>query len=1025
MRKQKLRFERSLIAPGALEAAAVGAKSRRDWEARSAAALKWASAFDKTAAEQTKEISLQGTFLHRVFIDVLGYLDQGGAQEGEWSLVAEPVTDVNTRRADGSLGFFRQGRAIVRAVIELKDSLTDLDAKQLSRADRLSPVEQVLLYLAQFEEARFAIVSNFRELRLYSRQYGMTRFQSFRVDELHKGDEVARLVGVCAVETLLGGHSDESPPIDQLLSTQSPRPQQEITKQFYQSYASFRDQLVHHVAHAQPELGPDAVSHTQKLLDRLLFVLYAEALGLLPAGITGSTIRQGQASRSRSSCRVWQEFRYLFADIDQGRPDFHPQINRYNGGLFAHDPVLDGLIEIPDDLLVAPLLRLATYDFQSEIDVNVLGHVFENSIADLELLKRQLTLLGSSVERELAAVDQQRRKLGIYYTPSWVTHFIVDQTLGRHLQSHPPEDRLEVAVLDPACGSGAFLSEALSYLASYSATLKTTALVGKEPLFIQDAHVSAESHLKQLYGLDLLPEAVEISRLSLWLKSAAPTRPLGQIENVVTGNTLSPSTATDGFSNTPIGAKVAAGGFEVVIANPPWGATIDYDLTPVLTLAQGQYDSYELFLELSLRTFARRGGLVGFIVPDRILRPEGERVRRWLFDGFKVLTVVKVGEGVFPGVFRAAVVVVAANVLPGPEDHYTGLIITKADREALDRSGSAQLATLLEERGGKVSRRRVVGEPSYQIDLFPDIDLEIADTMDAKSVNWIGPAGVFGVHGRGEELGRESFTVQCPGCFGWSINPRPRAKRRGGGFETKTCPHCRHKFSVSDSLRRELLVRAQYESNDPDQAPMYSGEEVNRYWLARPLGLRLKVAGLKYKPARLYAPPKVVVRQTGVGIYATLDLSDTRTSQSVYIYHLAKEERCAPEFFLAQLNSRAMLFRYFVRTSQVEWQSFPKLTQKTLQQLPLKRADLDSATELRIHDEIVGLVRDRMKYAAKEEGEPISVTALDIDEAIESLVMDLHHLTPDQRARIHKRLRPLQNIRIIRELYPPGDQLAD
>ena len=853
----------------------------------------------------------------------------------------------------------------------------------------------------------------------------MTRYHVFRVDTLYDSDDVARLVGVCAAETLLGSHPSELPHIEQLVSTQPQRPQQEITKDFYDRYASFRDQLVRHVADAYPEFGADAVSHTQKLLDRLLFVLYAEDVGLLPLEIAKKTISQGLMSRSRSSARVWQEFQYLFKDIDEGRPDFHPEINRYNGGLFAYDSTLDRHIEIPDDLLVEPLRQLADYDFRSEIDVNILGHVFESSIADLELLKRELLLIGSSVERVLTAVDQQRRELGVYYTPSWVTHFIVDQTLGRYLQSHSPENRLKVAVLDPACGSGAFLSDALSYLATYSRTLKASALLKKEPLFTEEVQVSTADHLSQLYGLDLLPEAVEISRLSLWLKSAAPTHPLGQIENVVPANALLPSMAAGGYFQTPVGRKVSEGGFEVVVANPPWGAKLEYDLNSELTLAQGQYDSYELFLELSLREFASPAGFVGFIVPDRILRPEGERVRRWLFDNFQVLTVVKVGEGVFPGVFRAAVIVIVLNSPPTVEDGYTALIITKEDREALDRAGSAQLATLLEERGGRIGRQRVTSEPSYQIDLFPDVDLAIADAIDAGKAEWIGAAGIFGTYGRGEELGRDSFMVQCPGCFGWSINPRPRAQRRGGGFEPKTCPHCGHEFAVADSLRKEQLVHPRYEPQDGDQVPVYSGEEVNRYWLATPAGLRLNVPGFVYKPASLYAPPKILVRQTGLGIYATLDSSDARVSQSVYVYRLSPEEVCAPEFFLAQLNSRAMLFRYFVRTSQVEWQSFPKLTHATLQQLPLRRADLDDVAMRATHDRIVELVRQRMILAMREQAVSISRAALQVDEEIESLVMDLHGLAPDQRARIHKRLRPSQNIRIIRELYPLEGTLVD
>ena len=1020
MRPQKRRAEKTLVTQAALLEAAARARVRRDWEVRLQAAKAWASAFDKTAAELTKEISLQGTFLHRVFCDVLGYLDQGGAQSGQWTLDAEPTTDVNSKRPDGSIGFFRPDHRVVRAAIELKDSLTDLDAKQLSRTDRLSPVEQCFLSLARFEDARYAIVSNFKVLRLYSREYGMTRFQAFQLDKLHDSEEVARFVGVCAAESLLGSRPDDVPPIDHLVSKQPLRAQQEITQEFYEIYADFRDQLVHSVAEAHPTLRSEAVPLTQKLLDRLLFILYAEDIGLLPAGITLATINHGLKSRSRSLGKVWTEFRYLFTDIDKGRSDFSPAINRYNGGLFAHDAVLDSQLDISDDLLIGPLQRLAAYDFQSEIDVNILGHVFENSIADLEVLKRQLSLDGASVGRVLAAADQQRRDLGVYYTPSWVTNFIVDQTLGRYLQSDLPQRGLDLAILDPACGSGAFLSASLTYLATYTQTLKASALLERQPLFTPQAQASTADHLRQLYGLDLQPEAVEISRLSLWLKSASPIHPLGEVDNIVVSNALLTPGEKGGYSETPIGARVEAGGFEVVVANPPWGSKLDgFRLSPRFTLAQGQFDSYELFLELCLAEFAVSGGFVGFIVPDRILRPEGERVRRWLFTHFRVLTVVRVGEGVFPGVFRAAIIIIIQNCPPPVEGGYIGLIITKEDREALDLTGSAQLATLLEERGGVIRYQRVTEDPAYQLPLFAEEDLAIGDVMDARRVPWLGPNGIFGIYGRGEELGRDSFMVQCPGCFGWSINPRQRAQRRGGGYETKKCPHCDHEFTVEDALQTEQLVRPLLGEEAANTAPLYSGEEVNRYWLAAPLGLRLNVSAFQYKTDSLYQPPKILIRQTGVGIYAALDSSNARASQSVYVYRLAATEKCAPEFYLAQLNSRAMVFRLFILTSQVEWQSFPKLNHATLQQLPLRRADLGQPEERRVHARIVELVRRRMELAADEQDLAISVAALEIDEAIESLVMDFYGLTPEQRARIHKRLRPLQNIRIIRGAYPP------
>lgn len=1004
---------KSIVRPEVLEALAEKVRSRPDWESRFAAAKSWSSAYARNRIEKTREKSLQATFLQRVFVDVLGYLDQGEGP-GYWTLEAEPSTEIDSRSPDGRLGFFTPHTSpVTRAVIELKDALTDLDAKQMGRRDRLSPVEQAFLYLVRYEEAGCAIVSNFRSLRLYARRFGMARHREFDLTRISDPQELSELIALCGPEVLVGEDVSQPSPLDSLLSGTLPRLQQEITEELYKKFAAYRDRLVHSIAEGFPDLREQAVTYSQKFLDRILFILYAQARGFLPPRILGRTIEHALKSRSRARFKVWEELLYLFEDIDKGREDIHPAINRYNGGLFARDTILDHRLKIPDELAL-DLQELEKFDFESEIDVNILGHVFESSIADIELLRRALSSDSGGVERNGMAADAQRRALGIYYTPSWVTHFIVDQTLGKFLQDRGPESRKEVRILDPACGSGAFLSEALSYLGNYSRTLAAQALArGKVNLFDDLAGAGPADHLHQLYGIDLLPEAVEISKLALWLKSTSLNTPLTEINNVVTGNTLLPA--------SPLSAMGSS--FNIVVGNPPWGAMIDYEIDSGLTLATGQYDSYELFIERSLEDLAAPGGFFGFIVPDRILRPEGERVRRFIFDNHRVLLVAKLGEGVFPGVFRASVILIVQKAEPVPGDSYTGLVITKEDREALDRTGTAQLTSLIGQRGGSVATSRVIGDRNYDIVLFPDEDLEIRDRMQVGASEWIRPEGVFSQYGRGEELGRDSIVVQCPSCFTWSIGPRPRAQRRGGGYEAKECRTCGLTFTVNQALAVKHPVLVTYKARASKQIPLLTGEQVNRYWTAPPLALDLSVPGVSFKEEELYRPPKLLIRQTSIGIYAAIDRSNARCMQSVYVYRLSQDDPVALEFYLAQINSRAMLFYYFILTNQIEWQSFPKLTHETLRKLPLRRPDLTRKEIRKLHDTVVNLVQARMSLAAKEQERGPSKEALDADLEIERNVMDYYGLTPDQRLRISERLRPSQNIRIIRELYPPPNQL--
>lgn len=443
-----------------------------------------------------------------------------------------------------------------------------------------------------------------------------------------------------------------SAPLLRSITKELPRRQRDITDKFYALYTNTRNDLISFLVDAYPSRRLELIEKTQKLLDRMIFIAYAEDVGLLPSNIIARTIEHGAESRARSNTKIWSEFRYLFEDIDKGRGDINPAINRYNGGLFAHDEFLDEEVQLRDDL-VREFAQFADFDFRSEVNVNILGHVFERSIADIELLRRQLSLFNpTSATVDESDLDQQRREFGVFYTPTWVTEFIVDQTLGRYLQATSPDARKEVLICDPACGSGAFLSAVVSYLAAYSRGLALERMASENlGLFDDLVRERPADFLHQLYGADLLAESVEITKLSLWLRTAAVSEPLDSITTIFQANSLVPQSHERSVWHTEIGEVSHHGGFQVVVGNPPWGAEINYDLDS-FDLLTGQFDSYELFVERSLRDLCAPDGYFGFIVPDRVLRPEGERLRRWLFDNYSVIAVLKVGEGVFPGVFH-------------------------------------------------------------------------------------------------------------------------------------------------------------------------------------------------------------------------------------------------------------------------------------------------------------------------------------------------------------------------------------
>ena len=351
----------------------------------------------------------------------------------------------------------------------------------------------------------------------------------------------------------------------------------------------------------------------------------------------------------------------------------------YNGGLFARDPLADTLI-LPDHL-AQDVAKLGLWDYQQEVPVTVLGHLFEQSITDIEKLKAE------SRGEAVPAISKRKRE-GVVYTPDMITRFLVEKTIALTLDERRaalwskhgmreatadepgPEPAQEAAfwqdylaalrdftVIDPACGSGAFLVAAFDELARrYRPAVNRLGDLGIEAEF----DIFDEIVTKNLYGVDLNSELVEITRLALWLKTARREHRLQNLENTIkTGNSLIEDPA---FTDSPLEWRAtfpevfARGGFDVVIGNPPY-VRMEYlkAFKPYLeknyTVAADRADLYAYFFEKGVRLL-KDGGRLGFISSSTFFRTgSGENLRTFLTDGVGVESVVDFGDlQIFEGV---------------------------------------------------------------------------------------------------------------------------------------------------------------------------------------------------------------------------------------------------------------------------------------------------------------------------------------------------------------------------------------
>ena len=488
----------------------------------------------------SKEEQFQEGFLRELFVKILGYTLN---PDPNFNLTTEKKNETNSKKADGAILVY--GKVV--GVIELKDHKTP----------DLSKVEaQAFNYKSQHKEAVYVVISNFEKLRFYIDN--AVDFEEFDLFHLTRED-FARLWICLAYENI-------SKNLPKQIKAASLTNEDQITNALYNDYSNFKRDLFEDILQHNPT---DDTEHkillfkkTQKLLDRLLFIFFAEDRGLLPPNSIMLIINQWEKLKELDEYQpFYDRLKKYFGYMNTGFQGKNYEVFAYNGGLFKPDEILDGLI-ISDEVLMRYCKKISDYDFQSDVDVNILGHIFENSLTEIEEITTKL-------QQGEAPTISKRKKDGVFYTPQYITKYIVENTIGKLCREKKAElgideseyftDKkrqvatkkaliekldayrdwlLQISICDPACGSGAFLNAALNFLiAEHKLIDEMQAKVEGASLVFPNVENSILEN--NLYGVDINEESVEIAKLSLWLCTAKPHRKLNSLNNnIKCGNSL-------------------------------------------------------------------------------------------------------------------------------------------------------------------------------------------------------------------------------------------------------------------------------------------------------------------------------------------------------------------------------------------------------------------------------------------------------------------------------------------------------
>lgn len=407
-----------------------------------------------------------------------------------------------------------------------------------------------------------------------------------------------------------------------------------------------REELARDLVHSNPKAkwtGELLNECVQRILNRLLFVRICEDRDI---------------DTGRSLELILAEWEGMSA----GRPSLYSRLvahfnvldHSFNGALFRQGHSSEAL-EVSDEFLAGFIRDLSSEDSPylfSTLPVEILGSVYEQFIGKVVRVTK-----AGRVKVELK--PEVRKAGGIYYTPAYVVEYIVDQTVGHTLKGVSLKAVTKMHFIDPACGSGSFLIRVFEKLCDHHLRwLHQHPKEQKKELCYRDqqgnlhltTHLKREIMLNNVFGIDVDYQAVEVTMLSLYLKilEGETRTTLGQQQglfpretflpdlsaNIKCGNSLIGSFASGsqqmsllGDADLPLDIfdwhielpqAMKQGGFDVVLGNPPYGATltdaqIEY-LSQAFQATTKDLDTYGLFIEQAVDK-TRPKGLISMIVP--------------------------------------------------------------------------------------------------------------------------------------------------------------------------------------------------------------------------------------------------------------------------------------------------------------------------------------------------------------------------------------------------------------------------
>jgi type I restriction-modification system DNA methylase subunit len=829
-------------------------------------------------------------------------------------------------------------------------------------------------------------------------------------------DRFDDIYGVFAKESVLQGSFDRY-----VQDTKRKRGTSEVDAEFLKEIEGWRDALAHNIALRNPALSVHELNFAvQRTIDRIIFLRMCE---------DRSIEEYGRLLALTGGPHVYARLHDLYRQADE----------KYNAGLFDFRADTLSKTLAVDDRVLKPILAglyypQSPYEF-SVLPADILGQVYEQFLG-------KVIRLTPAHRARVEEKPEVKKAGGVYYTPTYVVDYIVQQTVGRLVEGKTPRQISKLRCLDPACGSGSFLLGAYQYLLDYhrqwyEAHDPARHAGGKRPALYQGHQgewrlTTAEKKrilLNNIYGVDIDRQAVEVTKLSLLLKvlEGESQETLGQQltlwreralpdlgDNVKCGNSL---IGPDYFEAQLLPDEeemrrvnpfdwegefpevMAAGGFDCVIGNPPWGADfsdgeLDYLRKIHQEIIVRMIDSYIYFVHRSAQLLNCKG-VFGMIIPSTLLtQSDVEALRRFLVDTCRLQTVVNLGQRVFgPKVLNTSTILVFAT----PDAPITKQLITVGDLRHCTPDEKQQRLQEVKAMKSEEWLRVVLSDPActYFTLNLPGVALFqrlvqsfpiFQDMIDGKIQRGISPdyAEAFIVE---DEIARQEQIeeqVLRPVVLGRHVS----------------------RYGVLDSSTSILYLTRKDDINKYPNAKAHLSRYRNQITCREVAEGRHPWFALhRPRDPSIFEAPKFIGLTTTRQICVALDEEfGYYATDALYLFRIKPSLPIQECFVLGVLHSTCFQFLYQV-ASQREQRVIPQVKAAKLYGLPFPFVDTSDSTARTRHDRMVALVERMLALHKKLDAASIpgekalyqrQIEAT--DRQIDALVYELYGLTEEEIA---------------------------